>query len=378
MSGSYLVPDCYVHPDYLLVDQVLDQIGRNIINDWDSGCIEASKILHQVKVADEQGFTRRVNGVEVAYLTPPQEAAMHKVLTNSKRPGKKQKDQLPPEPLPFNEFLRKGYIGQFYSKYGFLKNLSSKSISNTQGRISCNAAFLLCGFANQASSSEIILGSIDFSEHDLVHKEERIDLNNLLNLTKVRNTLRDALVEDKLRSYAGQGGQYTSIPPNVWGTEKGWWRLLIEGFMIKIVWIESHPIDPLEKKIVSEGRVFFKKAEVNTFLQKSLQALPCIDSQQSREFWEKLFDPKKPWLKLMNEMALELSNEEIKTKLKKQLEDDIEKKARSSGLVPSDNKVALIATFLRAPEQEKGTTYRSRKKKEKPKPEKQKQKSKKK
>jgi len=364
MSGSCLVPDFYVHPDYLLVDQVLDQIGKTIIDGWDSNWIKASKILHQIKVPDEQGYTKSVHGREIAYLTPSQEAAMHRILSYSAFPEEKQNGQTPPELLRFDEFLRKGYIGRFYSKHNFLNNLSSETISSIQDAISCSAAFLLGGTFNRASSCEIILGTLGFFEYDFDCKEERINLTNLLNLTKARNTLRNALVEEKLCSYVEQGEQYTKISSILWGNEKEWCRLLIEGFMARTVWVkdETFFLDPPEKKIVSAGRVLFKKSELKAFLENTLRALPCSDSQKDKEAWQKLFNPQKPYLKLLNELALSLPEETVETKFKKELVDIIEKKARSSGLDVSGRKLEHLATFLRSPEQEKGTAYRSKNK----------------
>ena len=111
--------------------------------------------------------------------------------------------------------------------------------------------------------------------------------------------------------------------------------------------------------------MFFKKSEVNAFLANSPHALPCTDIQWNKESLEKLFDLKKPWLKLLNELALVLSSEEIETKTKKELMRVIEQKANSSGLTVTPQKLEHLATFLRRLEQEKGTAWRSRGKKEK-------------
>jgi|GEM_PF-3269829 len=384
MNDSCLVPDFYVHPDYLLVDQVLDQIGRNIISGWDGDCIKTSKITNQIAAACEEnsGNRRLLIGTEIAYLTPLQETTIRKIISSFKATGKIHTDQFPSKPVPFDEFLKKGSIGPFYLKsfsleklHGFYKNRlegqafgqadliadlwkignNSKSRNNSKEHIFCNIAFLFKDVeifnknsSPEASDFEIIFGSIGFSPNDLEHENKRSNLNNLLNLTKVRNTLRDALVKGKLYSYTKQDGKYFNISPMVWNSEKAWCRLLIEGF-----------------QILFGGRVFFKKSEVKAFLENSLQALPCIDGQESRESWEKLFNPRKPWLKLMNELALSLSNEEIETKTKKELIRDIEKKVNSSGLIATEIKLESLATFLRFPEQEKGRTWRSNKKKQK-------------
>ena len=110
-------------------------------------------------------------------------------------------------------------------------------------RVFCNTAFLLNNVSNfhenafsHASRFEVILGSIGFSMIGLKNEDDRRNVNNLLNLTKVRNSLRNALVAGELCSYVERGGQYEVVSPaDVGGSEKGWWRLLIEGFRVKII-----------------------------------------------------------------------------------------------------------------------------------------------
>ncbi len=382
MNHSYLIPNFYIHPDYLAVDQVLDQIGKHIIRDWDNSHIKASKIVHKIIVSDAENRQHHLYGIETAYLTPLQEVALHERLNN---PEDKYAPIVSGAPAFLTEFLREGYIGQSYFKFipveqfeqtfkahleewGLRHNQCNPVLPEERTRstgyvqhVFSNVAFLINAVSNFhenafscASRFEIILGSIGFGRTSVDHEDDRRNINNLFNLTKVRNSLRNALVAGELCSYLEQGGQYEVVQPDVWGSEKGWWRLLIEGFKIKIV-RDAQCSHFSKKKVLSEGRVLFKKSEVNAFLAGSTQFGSCPDDALGhKEFLEKLFDPKKPWLKLLNELALVLSPEEIETKTKKELMRIIEQKAKSCGLTVTPQKLEHLATFLRCLEQEKG------------------------
>jgi DNA repair exonuclease SbcCD nuclease subunit len=409
MRSSCLAPNFYVHPDYLLGDQVLDQIGKHIIRGWNSDCIEASKITRQLSLPHRG--KQYLTGTEIAYLTPLQEVAIYGELNNFKSTRQTQARQPSPLPSPFGEFLRKGYVTQTLESFcsenvdkayrdrtlkrlfapdGFMATLAKEGsdpepTGETQGHLSCNTAFLLRDTApsherasTQASNFDIALGTVTFSANDLEHEQGRIELKNLLTLTKVRNVLRDALARGDLcpyikdqyfhqpgyftdsSSYLKKEATYLTVSPTGWGSEAVWCRFLIEGF-------QGKPVGGLEGMFA--GRLFFKKAEVKSFLEDSVQPLlstDIIDDQENKESLERLFDPNKPWLKLMNEIALSLSNEEVETKTKKELIRDIEKKANSSGLAVTPKKLEYLATFLRSLEQEKGTTWRSKNAKAKP------------
>lgn len=147
--------------------------------------------------------------------------------------------------------------------------------------------------------------------------------------------------------------QHYPMPEAFWHIEKNWYRLLADGSFDELLL-------PISEDYIVSGSVYFKEEEVESFLKNNAQILPYINDHENRESWEKLFNPNKPWLKLMNELALSLSDEEIKTKTKKELIRDIEKKVNSSGLAATQIKLESIATFLRSPEQEEGTTWRNK------------------
>jgi hypothetical protein len=399
IKDSSLVVDFYVHPGYLVIDQVLDQIGKNFVSDWDPNCVKTSKVVRE---------TGRISRIEIAYLTPLQEAIIREKLGSYKSINKKytkatsnllkkkhfaHHDGTTAEDL-FRELEspERDLIGMDILRV-MDEMANSKLSSSTQ--MFYNVAFLpkdsrilVENRFSEASDFEVGFNILDFAVKNLGYEDIKINLKNLLDLTKVRNCLRDALVEGTLCSYIEKDGNYCSIPASVWADEQEWCRLLLEGFKAEIVWqtitrrfgelkledfltediknnVDNDPMVGKEKKIISQGRVFFRKSEVKEFLENSGQVLPYIEDTVNKGTWEKLLNPKKPWLKLLNELALSLPEEVIETKTKKELMRDIRQKANLSGLIPTDIKVELLATFLRSPEQEKGKARYTKDKEEK-------------
>lgn len=178
-----------------------------------------------------------------------------------------------------------------------------------------------------------------YNEKDLVF------LKNLLKIRSVRNELRDALFSGKITACVYQDKEFIDLPPLMWEDDELWVRLILDGRIFTTINEFSYYM----------GKVSFKIEEVEAFLKSLFQTSYYVDTQDVEKSLEKLFDFRKPWLGLLNEIALDTPHEKIEGIEKKQLiRDVIEPHAKRLALEPSPKKLQYLATFLRSADQEKG------------------------